>query len=134
MRNPFSPKPKDESVIPQETMERWRVMQSHIGDKTNIEKLQPQAARIAGERIENSWKAWAKDCGELFAESFRDSSGRECTRYEGDIATTFQPWNIPPLKVKLAETSHFQGKTYIKGQEPPSVRRAMVLAKNGFSE
>ncbi|MHB1926907.1 MAG: hypothetical protein ACYCRD_06535 [Leptospirillum sp.] len=134
MKNPFEKKPQDENARLQEDLGRWKVMQSHLNDKTDLTRLQPQAARIVGERIENSWKAWAKDSGQLFPETFKDGSGRECTRYSGDIRAAFEPWNIPPLKVKLGETSHFNGRTFIAGQEPPDVRRAMLLAKNGFSE
>jgi hypothetical protein len=134
MRNPFAPAPENPNTIPPETMERWQTMQAHIGDRTNLKSLQPVVAKIAGEKIEASWHQWAKDSGQVFPEQFRDSSGREVTRYSGDIAAAFRPWNIPPLKVKLAEVTHFQGKSYLKGKEPESVRRAMVLAKHGFSE
>jgi hypothetical protein len=134
MKNPFAPQPKDESAIPTETMQRWQTMQTHLGDRTDLSRLQPVVAKIVGEKIENQWHQWARTSGQVFPEKFKDSSGRQCTRYLGDIKAAFAPWNQPTIKVKLAETTHFQGRTYIKGQEPASVRRSMALMKAGFSE
>ncbi len=134
MRNPFEKKPQDENARLQEDLGRWKVMQTHLNDKTDLSRLQAPVARIFGEKIENSWKAWAKDSGQLFPEVTKDHAGREVVKYSGDIRAAFDPWNIPPLKVKLGEVTHFQGKSYLKGKEPESVRRAMVLAKHGFSE
>jgi len=134
MQNPFAPKPKDESAVSPETMTRWKVMQTHIKDSTNLEKLQPVVQRLVGEKIENQWQTWAKNSGQIFPETFKDSSGREVTRYSGDIRAAFGPWNAPPIKAKLATLSHFKGETFIEGKEPPHIRRAMLLAKNGFSE
>ncbi|EQD24188.1 MAG: hypothetical protein M1537_08485 [Nitrospirae bacterium] len=134
MKNPFAPAPKDENSIPTETLRKWKTMQSHIGDPTNIEKLQPVVARIVEERVERDWQKWARDSGQVFPETFRDHTGRECTRYAGDIKSAFAPWVQEPIKVKLAETTHYKGQVFIRGQEPASVRRSMLLAKNGFSE
>ncbi|MHB1285315.1 MAG: hypothetical protein ACYCYP_01925 [Leptospirales bacterium] len=134
MKNPFAKPQEDQSAIPPETMTRWKVMQSHLKDSTNLEKLQPQAAKIIGERIENTWHQWARNSGQIFPEQFRDSSGRDCVRYSGDIKSAFQPWIQDPLKCKLADLTHFQGKSYIRGQEPADVRRSMLLMKNGFGE
>ncbi|KGA94450.1 hypothetical protein LptCag_1213 [Leptospirillum ferriphilum] len=134
MRNPFEKAPENQNAIPSETLRKWKTMQEHLNDRTDLSRLQPEAAKVIGGKIESDWQKWSKDSEQLFPEQFKDSSGRECTRYSGDIAAAFRPWNIPPLKVKLAEVTHFQGKSYLKGKEPESVRRAMVLAKHGFSE
>ena len=134
MKNPFAPAPKDENAIPAETMQRWKTMQTATGDRTDLSRLQPIAAKIIGERIERDWHRWARDSGQVFAEQFRDPFGRECTRYAGDIKSAFAPWIQEPIKTRLAETTNFQGKTYIRGQEPPDVRRSMALVRAGFSE
>jgi len=134
MKNPFAPEPKNESAIPPETLRKWQTMQSHLGDRTDLSRLQPVVARIVGEKVENQWHRWSRTSGQVFPEQFRDSSGRDCTRYSGDIRAAFAPWVQEPLKVRLSETSNFQGRTYVRGQEPPAVKRAMLLAKNGFSE
>jgi hypothetical protein len=134
MRNPFEKKPQDENARLQEDLGRWKVMQSHLNDKTDLTRLQPQAARIVGERIENSWKAWAKDSGELFPEVTKDRAGREVVKYSGDIRSAFSPWVQQPIKARLSETVHFKGQVYIRGQEPAAVRREMALIRAGFSE
>lgn len=133
MQNPFAPKPKDESAVSPETMTRWKVMQTHIKDSTNLEKLQPVVQRLVGEKIENQWQTWAKNSGQIFPETFKDSSGREVTRYSGDIKSAFQPWVQDPIKVRLPDLSHYKGQSFIKGQEPPHIQRAMLLERNGFS-
>jgi|ACXJ01.1.fsa_nt_gi hypothetical protein len=134
MKNPFESPQEDQNAIPAETMRRWKVMQSHVGDKTDLSRLQPVVQRLVGERVERDWHRWSRTSGQVFPEQFRDSSGRDCVRYAGDIKAAFAPWVQEPLKVRLSETSNFQGRTYIAGKEPPDVRRAMLLAKNGFSE
>ena len=134
MKNPFAPAPKDENTVSPETLQRWRTMQSHIGDRTPLEKLQPVVARIAGEKIEASWHQWARNSGQLFPEVTKDHAGREVVKYSGDIRAAFQPWVQEPIKTRLSEVTHFQGKTYLKGNEPADVRRSMALIKAGFSE
>ena len=134
MKNPFSPPPKDENSIPPETLRKWKTMQSHIGDQTSIEKLQPVVARIVGEKIEADWQSWSRDSGQLFPEQFKDSSGRECTRYNGDIKSAFAPWVQEPIRVKLGKAVNFRGRTYIEGRVPPDVQRSMWLVSHGFEE
>lgn len=134
MENPFKPAPKGETTVSPETLQKWRIMQGHLNDKTDLSRLQPTVARILGEKIENQWQSWARTSGQVFPEQFRDPFGRECTRYEGDIKSAFAPWIQEPAKVKLATLTHFEGKSYVRGQEPPAVRRAMALIRAGFSE
>jgi hypothetical protein len=109
-------------------------MQQHLGDRTDLSRLQPEVATLIGQKIEQDWKLWARNSGQLFPRETQDGMGRTVTMYEGDIKTAFAPFNQPTIRVKLAETTNFQGKTYIRGQEPPAVRRAMLLASHGFSE
>lgn len=134
MRNPFSPPPKDENAIPPEVMRKWRTMQEHLGDRTDLSRLQPQAAKVIGEKIESDWQRWSRNSGQLFPETVKDHAGREVVKYSGDIRAAFQPWNQEPLRCKLATLSHFDGKSYIEGKEPAHVRRSMALIKAGFPE
>ena len=134
MQNPFAPPAKDESTIPQETMQRWRTMQEQVGDKTDLSRLQPVVAKIVGARVERDWQSWARNSGQVFPEQFKDGSGRECTRYFGDIKSAFAPWVQQPIRAKLAKLTHFQGEVFIEGKEPPHVQRSMALIRAGFSE
>lgn len=134
MKNPFEKAPENPNSIPPEIMQRWKVMQQHLGDQTDLGRLQPVVAKIVGERIENSWKAWAKDSGQLFPEVTKDHAGREITRYSGDIKSAFAPWVQEPIRVKLGKAVNFRGRTYIEGRVPPDVQRSMWLVSHGFEE
>ncbi len=135
MKNPFHVENKGEKIFRQ-NLDRWKQMASITGavDQALLRSQPPEALKLIGPEIEKRFCMQTKDCGQVFPVEEKDHGGRDITRYYGDIAKAYETCTLPPVKIKLAEVTHFDGHAYIKGQEPPAVQRAMLLRKNGFAE
>ena len=137
MKNPFTPPTSKEEKRFQQDLQRWRQMAQATGnevDKALLQSQPPEVLRLVGPRIEREFSLKARNSGELYPLEEKDFSGRDTVRYYGDIRAAFEPFTLPSLPVQLAKLSHFEGKAYIKGHEPPAVQRAMLLRANGFAE
>ena len=135
MRNPFSIESKADKQYRQ-NLERWKQMASVTSatDRVILSTQPREVIELTGPRIEREFSLKARNSGELYPLEEKDFSGRDVTRYYGDIKAAFEPFTLPSLPVQLAKLSHFEGKAYIKGHEPPAVQRAMLLRANGFAE
>ena len=135
MRNPFSIESKADKQYRQ-NLERWKQMASVTSatDRVILSTQPREVIELTGPRIEREFSLKARNSGELYPLEEKDFSGRDTVRYYGDIKAAFEPFTLPSLPVQLAKLSHFEGKTYIKGHEPPAVQRAMLLRANGFAE
>ena len=135
MRNPFSIESKADKQYRQ-NLGRWRQMASVTSatDRVILSTQPREVIELTGPRIEREFSLRAKDSGQLFPIEEKDHAGREVTRYYGDIAKAFEPFNLPTAKIKLGKVVHFEGRPYLEGQIPPAVQRAMLLRANGFAE
>ena len=125
---------RDHKKAEQELRDQIGSMIGHTGFKgkldprtANIEVVKTLAAPILREFQETAAKR-----GALIAEEFTDSQGRTCTRYHGDARAGLAPFAAPGKTCRVSPLSNFDGKTYLKGQEPNHVRRAMLLRSNGL--
>ena len=136
MKNPFSNGPSKAEKKFQQDLARWRQMASVTSatDRVILSTQPREVIELTGPRIEREFSLKARNSGELYPLEEKDFSGRDTVRYYGDIRAAFEPFTLPSLPVQLAKLSHFEGKAYIKGQEPPAVQRAMLLRANGFAE
>ena len=135
MRNPFSIESKADKQYRQ-NLGRWRQMASVTSatDRVILSTQPREVIELTGPKIEREFSLRAKDSGQLFPIEEKDHAGREVTRYYGDIAKAFEPFNLPTAKIKLGKVVHFEGRPYLEGQIPPAVQRAMLLRANGFAE
>ena len=136
MKNPFTPPTSKEEKRFQQDLQRWRQMATVTGetDQAILKSQPPSVLKLVGPRIEREFSIKAKDSGQLFPIEEKDHAGRDVTRYYGDIAKTFEHFNLPTAKIKLGKVVHFEGRPYLEGQIPPAVQRAMLLRANGFAE
>ena len=136
MKNPFAPTISREERKFQQDLQRWRQMATITGetDQAILRSQPPSVLKLIGPKIESSFSAKARNSGELYPLEEEDHSGRDVTRYYGDIAKAFEPFNLPTAKIKLGKVVHFEGRPYLEGQIPPAVQRAMLLRANGFAE
>lgn len=136
MKNPFAPTISREERKFQQDLQRWRQMATITGetDQAILRSQPPEVLKLIGPKVEAAFSAKTRNSGQLFPIEERDHTGRDTVRYYGDIRAAFEPFTLPSLPVQLAKLSHFEGKAYIKGQEPPAVQRAMLLRANGFAE
>ena len=125
---------RDHKKAEQELRDQVGSMIGHTGFKgkldprtANIGVVQSLAAPILKEFQEKAAKA-----GVLIAESYVDPMGRTCTRYYGDARAGLAPFAAPGKRCKISELSHFEGRVFLKGQEPNHVRKAMLLRSNGL--
>ena len=135
MRNPFSIESKADKQYRQ-NLERWKQMASVTSatDRVILSTQPREVIELTGPRIEREFSIKAKDSGELYPIEEKDFSGREITRYFGDIAKAFEPFVLPPAKIRLGKVVHFEGRPFLEGQVPPDIQRAMLLRANGFAE
>lgn len=135
MRNPFSIESKADKQYRQ-NLERWKQMASVTSatDRVILSTQPREVIELTGPRIEREFSLKARNSGELYPLEEKDFSGRDTVRYYGDIAKTFEHFNLPTAKIKLGKVVHFEGRPYLEGQIPPAVQRAMLLRANGFAE
>ena len=103
-------------------------------DQAILKSQPPSVLKLVGPKIEAAFSSKARNSGELYPIEEKDFSGREITRYFGDIAKAFEPFVLPPAKIRLGKVVHFEGRPFLEGQVPPDIQRAMLLRANGFAE
>lgn len=137
MKNPFNNGPSKDEKRYQQDLKRWSQMAEAIEDRAGLAVLRSQpkeVVRLTGPRIEESFNSKVKNSGQIFPIEEKDHMGRDVTRYYGDIKAGFAESLLPAVPFRMAELVHFDGRTFVKGQEPPGVQRAMLLRRNGFAE
>lgn len=136
MKNPFTPPTSKEEKRFQQDLQRWRQMATVTGetDQAILKSQPPSVLKLVGPRIEREFSIKAKDSGELFAIEEKDSSGRDVTRYYGDIKEAFKPFLEPTIPCRIAKTIWHDGHPYLESQIPPSVQMARAMAEIGRSE
>ncbi len=135
MRNPFSIESKADKQYRQ-NLERWKQMASVTSatDRVILSTQPREVIELTGPRIEREFSLKARNSGELYPLEEKDFSGRDTVRYYGDIAKAFEPFVLPPVKIRLGKVVHFEGRPFLEGQVPPDIQRAMLLRANGFAE
>ena len=125
---------RDQKKAEMELRDQVGSMIGHTGFKG---KLDPRTANIEVVKslatpILREFQETAAKRGTLIAEEFTDSQGRTCTRYHGDARAGLAPFAAPGKTCRVAPLSNFEGKVFLKGQEPLAVKRAMLLRSNGL--
>ena len=105
---------------------------SSFKGKVDVTKERLGVLEAIGPAIYKEFQETAAKRGALIAEEFTDSQGRTCTRYHGDARAGLAPFAAPGKTCRVSPLSNFDGKTYLKGQEPHHVRKAMLLRSNGL--
>ena len=136
MKNPFTPPTSKEEKRFQQDLQRWRQMATVTGetDQAILKSQPPSVLKLVGPRIEREFSIKAKDSGELFPIEEKDYSGRDVTRYYGDIKEAFKPFLEPTIPCRIAKTIWHDGHPYLESQIPPSVQMARAMAEIGRSE
>jgi hypothetical protein len=125
---------RDQKKAEMELRDQVGSMIGHTGFKG---KLDPRTANIEVVKslatpILREFQETAAKRGTLIAEEFTDSQGRTCTRYHGDARAGLAPFAAPGKTCRVSPLSNFEGKVFLKGQEPLAVKRAMLLRSNGL--
>lgn len=65
--------------------------------------------------------------GELVVEEFLDHRNQVCKRYHGDARTEIQQsFSAPGITARVAETTSFDGRNYLKSRIPNNIRAKMA--------
>ena len=137
MKNPFAPTTTREERKFQQDLQRWRQMAAATGnevDKALLRSQPPEVLRLVGPRVEHAFSAKAKDSGELYPIEEKDHSGRDVTRYYGDIKAAYEPFTLPSIPIQLSKVVWHDNTPYIASQLPASVQMARAMAEIGRPE
>jgi len=134
MENPFKPILSKAERKFQQDLSRWRQMAQATGSPADRAVLatQPRSViELIGPRVEKEFALKTRNSGELYPIEEKDFSGRDVTRFYGDIAKAYETCTLPPVKIKLAETVWHRGLPYLKSQLPAWVQAERALAQIG---
>ena len=135
MKNPFAPTTTREEKRFQQDLQRWRQMAAATGnevDKALLRSQPPEVLRLVGPRVEHAFSARARNSGELYPIEEKDHSGRDVTRYYGDIKAAFSPFMEPTIPIKVSEVTWHKGSPYLRDQLPAWVRVERAMMENGM--
>lgn len=125
---------RDQKIAENELRGQLNTMLPHSSfkEKVDVDTERIEVLQAIAPAIYREFKETAEKAGQLVVEEYVDNRGLTCRRFHGDARAGLAPFSEGGARVKLAELSHFEGRTYLKGREPRDVQAAMILKSRGL--